>query len=254
MPRLCSGLPVTNTISRMINIHAFMVVKNEGGRYLQSSGTWLSTFVDSFFVFDDQSTDDSVSIAKDLGAQVAVRASGPSFLEHEGNFKTLAWQVFEEIVRPNGGDWVLAIDADEFLVSDSDVRLKLEVASSGLLNGVRIRIPELWELNPPRIRADGNWGNNSLVRFFRYQTGGRFDDKSMGCGSSPTYVFGSPAPTAGLEILHVGYADKDDVDARYARYSSIDHGHNSTHIDSIVQAPHLIAYDGPLPDIWRGRK
>lgn len=233
-------------------IHAFMVVRNEEHRYLQSCLSWLKNLVDDIFIYDDHSTDGSVALARSMGAEVIRSLGRGTFMEHEGNFKNAAWSDFEAVMAPTERDWILAIDADEFLISSGNTYLELRQAMSTERTGVLMDVPELWSLDPPYVRTDGYWAKNRLTRFFAYRENGRFEGKSMGCGSCPTYVAPGRADKH-LKMLHVGYADETDRLDKYKRYKSLlDHGHSNSHIESIVEPPTLHGFGGEPPEIWRG--
>lgn len=241
-----------------MNLHAILVAYNEGERYLDAVLAQLPTA--SIHLYDDRSDDNTVGIAKSHGAVVTVRPRGTcSFLEHEGLFRQSAWQAFESALHPTAGDWVLAIDCDEFLVAPGGVASTLyqsiEDADAMMARSVNLAIPEVWELRAdgPHKRVDGFWGGLSARRLFRYQTAGRFDHRSMGCGSTPTYVaFGHPIETE-LALAHYGYAELADRRVKYQRYMDLPvHGHNPAHVHSILTTPVVVPLGYPAPDVWTG--
>ena len=236
-----------------------MVMKNESPRYLEACIRWNRRFVDELFVFDDQSDDDSVEIAWGLGAKVVVRDNdAPSFLEHEGEFRQNAWWAFEEVCRPTVGDWVFSFDADEFAVAPGEIRNSFDHAINRAQRfqniGVILPFPEIFNVDTsgqPFQRVDGYWGSIRGPRLFMYRDGGVWQDKTMGCGSEPTYVSKGSLSTdnAGINVLHYGYAQFEDRSAKYERYNSLAHGHNDKHIQSILQQPQLVRWDGVVPEV-----
>lgn len=243
----------------MRRIFAVMCIRNEAGRYLQSSLAWNAGCWDELFVFDDQSGDDSARIASRFGS-VVVRSDGePSFLEHEGRFRETAWQHFENVMLPNENDWVLALDADEFLLTTAGKRSLHEQAARALVNGrasVAVHVPEAWDNGDGvRVRVDGFWNGNWNPRFCSWKPNSRFNERSMGCGSTPSYAWENPLrATDDVQILHVGYLDFDERYERFERYRAHPAGHNPTHIESIMQTPTLVEWDGTTPTIWRGQR
>jgi hypothetical protein len=186
-------------------------------------------------------------------------------MDHEGQFRGAMWKEFERLCRPEPGDWVLAIDADEFLV---DIEGRHDAGPGGVLGtlrgtcaanfthtAIRLPIPEVfgWSGERPLVRKDGYWGAITGNRLFRHQADGVFANKDMGCGSEPTYVAGSSISRQnfGLNLLHFGYAHEGDRNEKYARYSKRQ-GHNPAHINSILQQPILELWPGQVPEIWRG--
>ena len=233
---------------------ATMVARNEAGRYLDACLKWLKTCVDEVHVFDDQSDDETPEIVLSHGCRLTVRGDDqPSFLDHEGKFRQAAWDAFEQKIKPQKYDWVLAIDADEFLIAGGKERLELvEAAANAEFRGAKSVILNFQEIfgfvdNIPLVRTDGYWASIAHPRFFQYRPNGQFLDRAMACGSEPTYVKEAPSSEApGLTILHFGYAKEEDQASKYARYSQTT-GHNSRHIDSILERGRLEKWRGKVP-------
>lgn len=242
-------------------IYGSLVIKNEEDRYLAACLRHMRPLLDGLFVYDDRSTDNSVAIAEEFDCQVTVRSErDPSFMQHEGEFRYDAWLAFERTFLPEDGDWVLSFDADEFMVqidgADPRVSMVQSVAAAERMGavGVVLPFPEIFGFDHldgrPLARKDGYWGGIQGPRFFKYRSGGTFNDKPMGCGSEPTYVAKGPLSyhSHGLHVLHFGYAKKEDVAAKYERYSNLfAHGHSDSHIQSIPRPPRLEKWMGPVP-------
>lgn len=244
----------------MTRVLGSIVIKNEADRYLDSCLEWASTFLDEIFVFDDQSTDASTEIASSHGCQVVIRGDGtPSFIQHESDFREEAWRQFTATVSPKPGDWILSFDADEFLVTrdGSDVSTALmsavEKAEAKGAIGIILPFQEIFKMNDDEfwVRKDGFWGSVQGPRLFKYQPGNvSWSGKAMGSGSEPLYVVnGKKNDTPNLSFLHLGYAKDEDKKSKYARYSSLAHGHNDKHIQSIPQKPTLELWDGAVPEV-----
>jgi hypothetical protein len=248
-----------------MTLYGVMPTFNEESRYLGSALANVMPIVDQMFVWDDRSTDDSVEIARSLGACVAARPEGSeSFVQHEGRFRQLGWDTFEVVVKPSVGDWVLAIDADEVLVTTGtnccvrcEIDQAIQAAESIGAKAVVLPIPEVFgfDNDTPLVRTDGQWGNIRGSRLFRYEPGGRFADRPMGCGSEPGYIQSAPMShqTFGLHLMHLGYARERDQIDKHRRYSSLAaHGHLDSHVQSIVGPKTLKRWDGPVPEMLRG--
>ena len=230
-----------------------MVVRNEADRYLDACLTHAKTISDEIFVWDDCSTDDTVDVARSHGAFVGNRHwNRPSFIENESEFRADGWIVMKTVLSLKEGDWVLTIDADEFLVGD--VHEAIESAVEVGYQTLRVSIPEMFLLDPLSRRTDGFWGKIDGFRLTQYVPGDQRFRSGMGCGTLPAYAnrgFHSPK----IQLLHVGYASVEDRREKYERYSQIsDNGHNARHIQSIMAPPSLVLWDGETPNIWRGKK
>lgn len=253
-----------------MRVLANIVVRNEAQRYWDS---WLDWHVPLFgaenvHVWDDHSDDDeqTLGMAIDAGASVSADDHAPRFLEHEGRCRQRAWNAMEAALKPEPGDWVFCLDADEFLVGRSDERnLLYHACDWANVNGrtaLMVSIPEVFRtdlqddglLTRPMVRLDGWWGRIAGTRLFAWQPGGQFSERAMASGSEPTYVGVAPRSTlTGLWLLHYGYARPEDVYDKYERYLSRG-GHADAHVASIVTDPVLAPWDGPTINVYLGRR
>ena len=249
-------------------LFSLTVARNEASRYLASMLANAVDVVDERFFYDDRSTDDTLRIAENAGCIVAKRANGvPSFLEHEGQFRQAAFDTFIGAMKPSVGDWILSWDADEFLVYKGDncctrcaVDQAIVTAEVQSAKSIVLPVPEVfgWDTDgTPLVRTDGFWGGIAGTRLFRFEPGGRFANKPMGCGSEPGYIQGAPmSRTAyGLYLMHLGYSRVEDQVAKHQRYTSLlAHGHADSHVQSIVGPKTLKRWDGPIPEVtWNGQ-
>lgn len=223
---------------------AQVVVRNEAHRFLNRFLAAVNKWADVVHVYDDQSTDDTCQIAQAHDCWVSRRPQGiPSFLDHEGIFRQEAWSMMEHAVEPRTGQWVMCIDADEFLSAHHgrSVRDVFEAAvieaEQRNANGLEFWVPEVWEQGPPlMIRTDGFWGTQFGVRAVKYSPGMKFKDRSMACGQTPRVR--SAVRTQDLSLLHFGYTTQSDREAKHRRYSVLP-GHSERHINSILAEPDL---------------
>lgn len=241
-----------------MRVIANMVVRNEADRYLESCLQWLLSHVDEIFVTDDRSEDETVDIAIEGSATIYTRGTDePSFLEAEGDFRSIGWQRMLETFHPEEGDWILGIDADEFPVARNVKELCADANLRGV-GSINVKIPEIFELSPLSERIDGFWGDITGTRLARYREGPQdFRTSKMGSGMFPAYAFQCQnwhqRDDCGLRIMHFGYATPEDREEKYARYSRLAaNGHANSHIESILKTPKLRKWTGPEPRIWRG--
>jgi hypothetical protein len=244
-------------ISSRIKIHGLIVNRNESQRYLESCLIWNKALFDTLYLYDDQSTDNSVAIASRHCTAIDIRQDGPSFLEHEGKFREGAYKAWEKTIQPQQNDWVFVFDTDQFVVGNNGASVKpvlyclTDKAIKSHKDSVRLAVPEVWAIDTHMyIRTDGFWNTNTNCHFFKYQSGGSFKDLAMGCGSTPTYVKNPLENISDCRILHFGYLSPEDRNEKYNRYTSLpNHGHNPKHIESILRPPTLMRYYGQEP-IW----
>lgn len=243
---------------------AHMVIRNEMDRYLTASIPWLQDIVgEDLHVHDDRSDDGSYEYLQDLGVAVTQRADGePSFLAHEGRFRQTAWRVMEGTFSPTYRDWILAIDADEFLLcpqprDPSELRAVLDEeihhAVTEQVGAIQLHVPEFFGIDNgvPQMRVDGLWGQIEGIRLVRWRPTGHILDREESCGSVPQ-GWTSPARQAqDLMIGHFGYARPTDVATKYERYKAC-RGHARDHIESIRTEPQLVPWTGQIPEAVRG--
>lgn len=238
-------------------LYAVMIVKNEADRYLQSCLEWNGSILDGLLIVDDGSRDDTYNICISYTDNVFRRpAEVPSFMEDESRLREFAWERLAQVFEPGDTDWVLSIDADEFVVCDGDRREALDLARIKALKSgwdcVQFPIPEMWSMESRRV--DGFWGDLSNVRMVQWQGLRSFPRQKMGGGSVPrNYPKKNSYFAKDIAILHYGYADQSDRIEKSIRYASVqDHGHSSKHIASIVQKATLELWNGSFPEVWRG--
>lgn len=230
-----------------MRIHAVMTVKNEADRYLKQCLMALAPAVDTIFVYDDNSTDDTMEIVTDFTDNWVPVKPGLSFMDDESAFRSDSYEQFAEWIIPEMGDWVVSIDADEMLVADSDVRPALyDLANSGVADSYSFRKAEVFDvtLGTPYVRTDGFWGDVFAPRFFKWTGETEVPPGIMGCGSIPEKAFRAAKETEKVSILHYGYLTNEDKVTKYARYFGV-RGHNPRHVQSILKAPTLIKWEGP---------
>lgn len=243
-----------------MRIHCIMCVKNEKERYLHASLEWHRGQFDSYFIYDDQSDDGTLEFLQNYGdISVETRPdSVPSFMEHEGKFRQAAFNSFVDRIEPDEGDWILSLDADEFAVTDygalyQTLRIITSSAEDAGTASLDMQIPEVWNLLTLDLRIDGFWGSLSSPRLWRYIPPVEFANKSMACGSWPTYISNLQKHNSIIvKLYHFGYAVEADRIAKHQRYKGLP-GHNPTHIESIVKQPLLAKWSsGTKPHVWRG--
>lgn len=235
-----------------MRIVAHLVTHNEADRYLAACLDSIRSYADAIVVFDDRSTDDTPAICATAGAHVVTRPDDvPTFLEHEGRFRAAAWRTLADHAEP--GDWVLAIDADEFLVPFTGGHLaeliRYEIAGAhSLIDGLAVHKHEIFDPGPPPlVRLDGWWGQITAVRFARWDGRSEFINQRFACGAVPLTVQ-STIVVQNFSMLHYGYARQEDRVERHARYTGTP-GHDRSHIDSIITTPRGRQWDGVHPNV-----
>lgn len=237
---------------------ALMVTRNEAHRYLQAVLDWTRPIVDEMVVFDDGSTDDTCRIALDAGATVGFRGDDvPRFTENESAFRQAAWSFVGEFLHPTTDDFVVCLDADEFLLTINHVTARagledaIKQAEAESCDVIDVPVAEVFEYDErsarPMVRDDGQWGKIRAARIARWQRRPVFRDAKLAGGSLPQ-IAGPPLRLGDPVILHAGYRRWSDRLDKHTRYSSVK-GHSSRHVDSILQPGIYTPWPHPLPPL-----
>jgi glycosyltransferase involved in cell wall biosynthesis len=159
-------------------------------------------FADEIVVVDSGSSDRTVDIARSHGAKVTVTADWPGFGPQKNRALELAT-----------GDWVLSLDADEWLSEKSAAEIRSAIAAAKPAV-VAYRLPRRSSFCGRFLRHSG-WWPDYVVRLFRRERG-RFSDDIV---HERLIVEGAPA-TLAEPILHETFVDLEDLIAKMNRYST----------------------------------
>lgn len=223
---------------------ASMVAKNELGRYLPECVGHLLEFVDQIVVLDDGSTDRTGEWLDDNASeQIVVHHLDPEdgfFAGHEGRRR----QHLLDLTLAEQPDWVLSIDADEFVTDGQAVRDYAENSPGRLIGNLPME--EVWKADKSalQIRTDGGWRPHPVPCLWTAQLSGyrgrrlQIANRALACGREPEIVrrYYSRARPTGSSILHMGWTNKAGRQTRYERYVTADGGkyHRNAHLESIM--------------------
>lgn len=160
------------------------------------------------------------------------------FYGHEGR----ARQTLLDMTLEAEPTHVLAIDADEFVTDGQAIR---RVCENGGGNGVwTLPMEEVWAADERHLwtRQDGGWRAHPVPILYavpeRRDGRWRIMDRALACGREPIYVrqLAAKASPSGASVLHFGWANRSERQARYDRYAKADGGrfHTSAHLRSIL--------------------
>lgn len=110
-------------------------------------------WADEIVVLDSGSSDDTARIARECGAQVHVAADWPGFGPQKNRALDLAT-----------GDWVLSLDADEWVTPELRVEIERALGAPG--NHAAFRLPRLSSYCGRFMRHSG-WWPDYVTRLFR---------------------------------------------------------------------------------------
>ena len=231
----------------MPRLIANMVARNEASEYLPEVLERLRNQVDVIVFTDDASTDDTVKVAEQYVDHIMVMDE-PTFCVHEGDLRQASWNFLESSAAPVDGDWVLAIDADEFLYeTKKSARELIQTQDYTIIN---VDFYHMW--NETHFRVDGGWRPHGSTRLFKWRPGGIFKSSKVACGSEPTFVASDLVyfrhlfmADSGLKMKHLSYIKDADKKKKYDRYTEIDGGkfHANSHINSIIDPPGKVSLE-----------
>jgi glycosyltransferase involved in cell wall biosynthesis len=99
----------------MPRLIGLVLARNEADKFLKPVLTRLLAVCDSVLLLDDNSTDDTYAIAKEMGCSVKKRTKPPMWGE-EASARQELWEW--GVSRRKDNDWLLICDADQELVGD----------------------------------------------------------------------------------------------------------------------------------------
>lgn len=162
-------------------------------------------FADQRVVVDSGSTDDTVALAQQAGAEVSVQTDWPGFGPQKNRALTLAT-----------GDWVLSLDADEQVSPALQQELLEQLARVPVGQSLAFKIPRLTQFCGVWIRHCG-WTPDRVLRLFR-RGEARFSDdlvhESLRLQDAGTKVLCLKNP-----LLHYSYPTPEHYWRKLERYS-----------------------------------
>ena len=159
-------------------------------------------FADEVVVVDSGSTDRTVAIARELGAKVTMTADWPGFGPQKNRALDLAH-----------GDWVLSLDADEWLTAESAEEIR-RVVSANDAEVVAYRMPRRSSFCGRFLRHSG-WWPDYVLRLFR-RGRARFSDDVV----HERVIADGKIGTLSLPIMHETFVDLEDLVDKMNRYST----------------------------------
>jgi glycosyltransferase involved in cell wall biosynthesis len=160
-------------------------------------------FADEVVVVDSGSSDRTVEIARELGARVTVTGDWPGFGPQKNRALDLAT-----------GDWVLSLDADEWLTAESAEEIR-RVTGTDATRAVAFRMPRRSSFCGRFLRHSG-WWPDYVVRLFR-RGSARFSDDAV----HEHVIVEGVTGTLREPLMHETFVDLDDMLGKMNSYSTL---------------------------------
>lgn len=218
---------------------AMLRVKNEA-RWIAEVIEGALLLCSRVFVFDDNSTDETMAICHRYGDKVVIFPS-PFAGFNEARDKN--W-LFDQIMTRCAPEWILCIDGDEVLTAESAEAIRTATADPDT-PAYSLQIWFLWN-NRQTVRTDWVYGefwrpslfkpfhitpdtpdHVKLARSLRFMETpfGRVngDDKpNLHCSSVPQAYLGRSKRCPGASLLHLGYMHREDRVRKLDFYTGCD--------------------------------
>lgn len=214
------NIPLVRRISEKPTITLSMLVKNEGGRYLERMLKSANEYIDYAVIVDDGSTDNTVAICKEiLGDKLTLIQNAGSQFANETIVRKQQWY---ETISTNP-DWILFLDADEIFEDRAKDMMK-ELIKNYDIDVYAFRLYDFW--NEDYYREDKLWFAHHTFRPFmmRYQPNYNytFTATAQHCGRMPNNVMALTFMRSDLRLKHYGWAKVEDRVQKYKRYMELD--------------------------------
>lgn len=230
-------------------VTAFMQVRNEADRYLESVLRDLSEYVDEIVIVDDASTDDTVKLCRSFPKVSRIVELSESHFNRETELKIILWQA----ACASGPDWLLAIDADELF----EDRMKQEITTlvdQDRYDWVAFRMYDFWG-GTTHYREDDLWQLHKryTITLVRYLPGYYYFLPTMNHHSPrlPLSYAALPGHQSDIRIKHYGWAGSEEERYRkYLRYREHDPegiwGSLAQYESILDPKPHLVEWKEEL--------
>lgn len=235
-----------------MNLIASMITRNEMQRYLPLAVTHLLTFCDEIRVLDDGSEDGTFEYLERTPRVSVMANDGPRFFEYESQARQ---RLLEWTMRASP-DYVLSIDADEFVGSPELLKRSMQMGGQVYT----LSMEEVWSVNEDHlnVRVDGHWGPRPCPILWRapaeLNSFWNIPDRKLACGREPLQVRRTRAKPTRSSVLHFGWTRESERQARAERYFEHDKGkfHRDAHLQSILWPPEKVLLQArPWPDELR---
>lgn len=200
---------------------AMMAVRNEAGRYLLPVLNRLGAYVDGIVVLDDASTDHTPELCRAHPRVIRFeRLAAPLFAEDEAKLRQRLWELTVDL----NPAWILALDADELLEAKI-ARVLPALCGQTRYELVSFPVYHFWG-DLRHYRVDGWWhpvrARTACLHRYQKSRGYHWAPRPLHCGRFPQEAYQTPRLDSTIRLLHLGYADPGEHQAKYRRYLNLD--------------------------------
>ncbi len=194
-----------------------MLVRNEADRWLTQVLEQINGVCDRLIVLDDASTDATPEICEKYRASV-FRCRRSLWGVDEAKRRKALWS----LAKPDHGDWILCLDADETVPQINLLPGLIQLAEHLGIDGLAFSLYDMW--SPTHYRDDEYWTahNRDWVMCVRYDQDRDYKWLAgLHCGRFPVNSCTQIGRT-GLKLQHWGWSRAEDREIKYKRYKQAD--------------------------------
>lgn len=226
----------------MPKLTVMMIVRNEADRYLKRCLASLQEFADNIIILDDASEDDTPGICRSYPGVKLYSQAHSLFLTDESELRRKLWDYTLE----NKPEWILALDADEFLEESFVKELPFLLKQKGF-KAIGFRLFDCWG-DEDNFRVDGIWnpwlrGFSVYLVKYQPQLESVWPGLKFHCGRLPLAYRQLPYYESEIRIKHLGWSNPSDIKAKYERAVRQDPTNQymrREHYESIICSPDKI--------------
>lgn len=219
----------------MPRLIAAILARNEADRWLQQTLEPLVATCDKVLLLDDQSTDGTPDLARDLHCEVRVRSGTPMW----GQEAPARAELWEWGAREAGDGWLLIADADMVLMGDP-----CPYTYSREVNAWSWILYDLWDTE--HYRSDGYWKGHEVPRPWMFAPNHvprgfvpGWSGRGIHCGHFPSNMPLVSGIATTLSWHHLQYSTPESRIAKHRAY--LEHADKLTpfecaHAESILDA------------------
>jgi glycosyltransferase involved in cell wall biosynthesis len=178
-----------------------IITKNESTRIRECIQSVL--WADDIVVVDDESTDDTAAIARELGARVEVRR-----MDNEGRHRNAAYAMAKN-------EWVFSLDADERVTPELEAEIRQILIAGTPCNG--FGVPRKNYVGKYWARWGGMYPSRQL-KFFR-RDAFKYEEEAE---VHPRAIMHDPRGELKSDLIHYTYRDFSDIIAKLDRQTDLE--------------------------------
>lgn len=196
-----------------------MICVQNGGEMFREVLHDVSQYVDGITILDDNSTDNTIDIAREFDKVLLIHQNVPGLKRHEGRDRNKLLQ----LTLNHKPDWLLCLDADE--IFEDSMKENIQRLCNPLdqtVDGYSFRFYNFWR-SRESFRVDGIWRKQQRFKLFRVKPEySEFPMLQLHAPSRPTKLKDGNIRISKIRLKHFGYSDFEETKRKYEFYEKED--------------------------------